>query len=196
MRQQKKHNAIFAIAAAAVISLAVSAQTTQQTPEVPAKYKPAVATFEQHVKDYVKLREGLEDKMPKLPEDSKPEQIEAHKISFQNTVRTARAGAKQGDLFSTDIAEYIRFIIRDEYKGQERQELREKVVVEAETKAVPLRVNYPYPESEELMDTPPTLLLRLPQLPKQVKYRFVGKNLLLVDRENGLILDYMLNAVP
>ncbi len=195
MRQQKKQNTIFAIAAAVVISLAVSAQT-QQTPEVPAKYKPAVATFEQHVKDYVKLREGLEDKMPKLPVDSKPEQIEAHKVSFQNTVRTARAGAKQGDLFGADIAEYIRFVIRDEFKGQERQELREKVVVEAETKAVPLRVNYPYPESEELVDTPPTLLLRLPQLPKQVKYRFVGKSLLLVDRENGLILDYMLNAVP
>lgn len=191
------------MAAAAVISLAllaVSAATcaaqTPQVPEVPAKYKPTVATFEQHVKDYVKLREGLEEKMPKLPEDSKPEQIEAHKVTFQNTVRTARAGAKQGDLFSPDIAEYIRLVIRDEYKGRERQELREKVVVEAETKAVPLRVNYPYPESEELLDMPPTLLLRLPQLPKQVKYRFVSKNLLLVDRENGLIIDYMLNAVP
>lgn len=203
MRQQKNHNAIFAIAAAAIISLAlsmVSATTclaqTQEGAQVSAKHKQAITTFDQHVKEYVKLREGLENKMPKLPEDSKPEQIEAHKASFQNTVRTARAGAKPGDLFGPDIAEYIRLIIRDEYKGQERKELREKVVVEAETKAVPLRVNYPYPESEELMDMPPTLLLRLPTLPKQVKYRFVGKNLLLVDRENGLILDYMLNAVP
>ncbi len=203
MRQQNNRNTIFAIAAAAIISLALStvlattcAAQTQEAPQVSATHKQAIATFEQHVKEYVTLREGLEDKLPKLPVDSKPEQIEAHKATFQDTVRTARVGAKQGDIFSADIAEYIRLTIRDEYKGQERQELREKVVVEAETKAVPLRVNYPYPESEELVDMSPTLLLRLPQLPKQVKYRFVGKNLLLVDRENGLIIDYMLNAVP
>lgn len=203
MRQQNNRNTIFAIAVAAIISLALStvlattcAAQTQEAPQVSAAHKQAIATFEQHVKEYVTLREGLEDKLPKLPADSKPEQIEAHKATFQDTVRTARVGAKQGDIFGADIAEYIRLTIRDEYKGQERQELREKVVVEAETKAVPLRVNYPYPESEELVDMSPTLLLRLPQLPKQVKYRFVGKNLLLVDRENGLIIDYMLNAVP
>jgi hypothetical protein len=43
---------------------------------------------------------------------------------------------------------------------------------------------------------PPTLLLKLPQLPKQVRYRFVNRHMLLVDRENGLIVDYMLNALP
>jgi hypothetical protein len=200
MRQQKNHKTIFAIAAAALISLALSAVSATtceaQTPQVSARHRQAIATFEQRVKEYVALREGLEDKLPKLPEDSQPEQIEAHKVSFQNTVRTARAGAKRGDLFVPEIVEYIRLTIADEFKGRERQELRKKVLVEADTKAVPLRVNYPYPETEELLDMPPTLLLRLPQLPKQVKYRFVGRNLLLVDRENGLIVDYMLNAVP
>jgi hypothetical protein len=43
---------------------------------------------------------------------------------------------------------------------------------------------------------PPSLLLALPQLPKQVRYRFVGTSLLLVDRENHLIVDYMTNALP
>ena len=43
---------------------------------------------------------------------------------------------------------------------------------------------------------PPTLLLRLPQLPKQVKYRFVRNNLFLVDRENALILDFMTEVLP
>jgi hypothetical protein len=42
----------------------------------------------------------------------------------------------------------------------------------------------------------PALLLKLPQLPKQLRYRFVNRNLLLVDRENGLIVDYMLDALP
>jgi hypothetical protein len=38
--------------------------------------------------------------------------------------------------------------------------------------------------------------LKLPQLPKQIRYRFVGTNMLLVDRENGLIIDFMTNALP
>lgn len=59
-----------------------------------------------------------------------------------------------------------------------------------------LRVNYPYPEADELIEMPPTLLLKLPQLPKQVKYRYVGRSLLLVDRENGLIVDFMTGALP
>ncbi len=154
-----------------------------------------IATFKKQVKEYVKLREKLEGKLPKLSKDSTPEQIQVHKTTFEEQVRAARAAAKPGDLFSSDIANHIRMTIRDEFKGHERKELRE-TILEADTKGVPLRVNYPYPESKELTQMPPTLLLKLPELPKQVKYRFVGRHMLLVDRENGLILDYMLNALP
>jgi signal transduction protein with GAF and PtsI domain len=73
--------------------------------------------------------------------------------------------------------------------------LRE-TVFEAETKGVLIKVNAAYPEAKELVEMPPSLLLALPQLPKQVRYRFVGTNLLLVDRENNLIIDYMPKAVP
>jgi hypothetical protein len=154
-----------------------------------------VAKFEGRVKEYARLREQLEEKLPKLPKDATPEQIKAHKTAFEEIVRSARAGAKQGDLFTPDIANYIRALIRNTFKGKKLQELREEIL-EAETQGVPLRVNYPYPESKELTQIPPTLLLKLPQLPKQVKYRFVGRSLLLVDRENTLIVDYMLDAFP
>ena len=100
-----------------------------------------------------------------------------------------------GQLFTRDVARHVRSVIAAEFKGRDRAELL-KTVAEAETKGVPLRVNYPYPESKELLEMPATLLLKLPTLPKQVKYRFVGRNMLLVDRENGLIIDYMTNALP
>ena len=142
------------------------------------------------------MREQLETQMPKLSKEAKAEEIEAHKKQFQERVRAARVGAKQGDVFTPEAASLIRAIIKDEFKGKERIEFRDTVLHEADTKAVPLRVNYPYPESQELLEMPPTLLLRLPQLPKQLRYRFVRSNLLLVDRENGLIVDYMTNALP
>jgi hypothetical protein len=141
------------------------------------------------------LREAIEAKMPKLAKESTPEQIQAHKTEFEERVRAARAEAKPGQLFTPDIAAFIRRTIKTEYKGAKRKELRE-TVLGAETKRVPLRVNYAYPESDEFVEMSPALLLKLPQLPKQLRYRFVGRNLLLVDRENGLIVDYMLDALP
>jgi hypothetical protein len=154
-----------------------------------------VTAFEERVKEYVKMRERLEEKLPKLSKEATPEEIEAHKNSFTEMVRAARSNAKPGDLFTSDIADHIRAAIRREFKGARLKELRERIL-EAETKGVPVRINYPYPESKELTNIPPTLLLILPELPKQMRYRFVSKHMLLVDRENHLIIDYMIGALP
>ncbi len=171
--------------------LCVTASAQDSTPN-----KQAADAFEKRVKDYVKLREGIEEKMPKLSTEAKPEEIEVHKKKLQDSVRAARIGAKHGDIFTPDAVALIRNIIKEEFKGKDRVELRKTVLVEAEVKALPLRVNYPYPETKEQLEMAPTLLLKLPPLPKQIRYRFVGRNMLLVDRENGLIIDFMTNAVP
>lgn len=163
--------------------------------QVSPKHKEAFDAFEARVKEYVALREGLEEKLPKLPKDATPEQIEAHKTAFQEAVRAARASARRGDIFVAVAAGHIREVIKSELKPTTRREVRQ-TVLESEVKGVPLRVNHPYPESQEMIEMPPTLLLRLPQLPKQVKFRYVGRNMLLVDRENGLIVDFMPDALP
>jgi Ni/Co efflux regulator RcnB len=180
----------------ACCAAAVAQVKTPTTPTLSPADKQTAEAFEKRVKDYASLRERLEEKMPKLSKEAKPEEIETHKKQFQERVRAARAGAKHGEIFTPEAQALIRRIIKDEFKGRERAEFRDTVLKEAEIKAVPLRVNYPYPEGGELLEMPATLLLRLPQLPKQVRYRFVGRNFLLVDRENGLIVDYMTNALP
>ena len=196
-------NPVLAIVGALTLCLAtidqtVKAQTTQaQTPRTLASNEQQIVdTFEKRAKQYAKMREQLEEQMPKLSKEAKPEEIQTHKQQFQDRVRAARTGAKHGDVFTPEAAAFIRAIIKDEFKGKERVEFRDTVLREADTKGVPLRVNYPYPESQELLEMPATLLMRLPQLPKQLRYRFVGPNLLLVDRENGLIVDYMTKALP
>lgn len=186
----------FASALAVASTSAVFAYQVPTAPPLSENDKQIAVAFEKRVKQYAKLREDLEAKMPKLSKEAKPEEIETHKKQFQERVRQARAGAKQGEVFTPEAQTLIRSMIKKEFKGRERAEFRDTVLKEADTKGVPLRVNYPYPESGELLEMPPTLLLRLPQLPKQVRYRFVGRNLLLVDRENGLIVDYMTNALP
>jgi len=160
-----------------------------------AHEKHMIATLNRHVQDYLKQRDRVRKKLPKLSKEATPEQIDAYQKSFGEALRAMRAGTGQGYIFKPDFAEYVRTMIKTEFSPRDRMEIKE-TILEADTKGVPLKVNYPYPETKELAQIPPTLLLKLPQLPKEVKYRFVGRHMLLVDTDNGLIVDYMLNALP
>ena len=154
---------------------------------------PAIAAFNERVKQYIKLRKKTG--VPKLSDKSKPQDIEAQMAALQASIVIARSGAKPGDIFTPDIARLIRRAIREEFRGERLRKLRE-TLKEAQTKGVPLRANTPYPETKELIEMPPTLLLKLPVLPKELHYRFVGGYLLLVDKEARLIVDVMPGAVP
>jgi ABC-type transporter MlaC component len=160
-----------------------------------AHEKKVIATFNRRVKDYLKQRERVKAKVPSLSKDATPEQIAAYQKSFVEALRAMRAGTKPGYIFNRQTADYLRTTIKTEFPPREKAEIRE-TILEADTKGVPLKVNYPYPETKELTQIPPTLLLKLPELPKEVKYRYVGRHLLLVDTDNNLIVDYMLDALP
>ena len=166
-----------------------------QPPAMTAREKTTIADFNRRVKNYLKLRNRVKDQLPKLSKDSTPEQIESFRKTFEERLRAARTGAKNGELFRAGVATYIRKTLRTEFQGKDRTELRETILDE-ETAGVPLRVNYPYPEKKEFAEMPATLLSKLPTIPKELRYRFVGRNLLLVDRDNILIVDYITDALP
>ena len=182
-----------------LLALTLSSAQAQVTQTTTAKLSPtdkvAVKRFEQRVKDYMKLRNAVKAKLPKLSKDATPQQIESYRENVEAAVRNTRTGARRGDIFNHDGSDYIRRMLKVNFVGKDRVELR-NIVFEGETATVKVRVNYPYPEQAELVEMPPTVLLNLPQLPPEVKYRFVGRNLLLVDSETNLILDYMTNALP
>ena len=206
MRHKAVCQLLFIALALPITFLAIpSYATAQVTKTTTAKLSPtdkaAVKRFEQRVKDYMKLRNAVKAKLPKLSKDATPQQIETYRESFEAGVRNARAGAKRSDIFNHDGSDYIRRTLKANFTGKDRVELRE-IVFDGEAtpplamKAVKVRVNYPYPDQVEFVEMPPTVLLNLPQLPPEVKYRFVGHNLLLIDSDNNLILDYMTNALP
>ena len=181
---------MFLLLCSLVFEQAVIAQTVLSPQD-----KRVISRFEKQVNEYTKLRERHAKRLPKLPKDATADQLENYKVSFQKSVQTARSAAKQGEIFTPEAAQLLRRLIKNEFNGKDRAGLREKVF-EAQTQGVPVKVNFPYPDSKEQVEMPPTLLLTLPQLPKHLRYRFVGQNLLLVDRENSLIVDYMINALP
>lgn len=170
------------------LSLMITIGQTTQNPAL-------VQSFENQVKDYVKARNKLKEQIPKLSKDSTPEQIHAYQKTLEESQRTARKGARRGDLFKPEIAAFIRRTLKKEFQGKDRKEIRD-IAFETEVQGVVLRVNYPYAQSAELSEMPAALLAKLPQLPNEVRYRFVGSNLVLVDRESNVIIDFMTDALP
>lgn len=189
---------IFSVVVCALFATTAIAQNNQAlAPPVvisPAD-KAAIQTFEKQVKHYVDLRNKARENAPKLSKDSTPEQIHAYRTALEQSLRSARAGAKRGELFRPETADYIRRTLKIEFQGKDRQQLRE-TIFETETQGVVLRVNYPYAPTAEFSEMPATLLAKLPQVPKEVRYRFVGRTMLLVDRDSNVILDYMREALP
>jgi hypothetical protein len=180
-------------------SLAVAQKTQNAALAEPVVVSPAdkaaIDVFEKQLKDYIELRNKVRANAPKLSKDSTPEQIQAFRTTLQQSLRSARPHAKRGELFRPETADFIRRTLKTEFQGKDRQELREQIF-ETETQGVVLRVNYPYAQSAELSEMPATLLTKLPPLPKELRYRFVGRNMLLVDRESDVIIDYMPDALP
>ncbi|MEO5858246.1 MAG: hypothetical protein ABIR33_04775 [Pyrinomonadaceae bacterium] len=156
---------------------------------------PAVSDFAVLTKEYANDLEKIERSLIPLPKQATPAQVAAHRETFLKAVQRSRSGLKQGSIFTPEISAYLKKLMAVELDVAERAELR-KEVIEAENKAVVVRVNYPYPPTQEILEVPATLLQVLPQLPKQLKYRFVGRNMLLVDRESSLIVDFIANAIP
>lgn len=172
-----------------------SSLSAAQTRTLTTAQEAVVAEFRGRVNAYVKMRERIEGEMPKLPVEATAEQIEAHKKALFNNVHKARVGNVRGNIFTLPIARTIRTILKTQLTADQRKDMRAGIIKES-PRGVPLRVNASYPSKVEQLEMPPDLLLVLPQLPKQVKYRYVGANLLLVDRENDLIIDYMTSALP
>ena len=170
-----------------------------------AKDKPATAPgylpFDEAVKQYLELRHDLEKNAPKLPGKATPEQIAAHKQKISQAIRTARAGARPGDIFVPATREHFLRAVRSETQGAAGKPARETIMGEnPKAPGVPgdvkVAVNAVYPSEAPSTTVPPDLLRRLPTLPEGLEFRFVGRSLVLRDVDAALIVDYLPNALP
>jgi len=186
-------------AVAIALSVAAAALSSDVVPR--DDRSPESKELQQRVTDYIKLRKEAVARLPKLNDKSEPEQIHAHKLAEAEAIRAARAGAKQGDVLTPDVQRHLTGLIHNEMKGKSGKAAKRTAkagnpAAEGPTSPIRLQVNAVYPDSAPLSAVPPTLLLRLPELPKQVDFRFVGRSLVLRDVGSGLILDYIPNAMP
>jgi hypothetical protein len=152
--------------------------------------------FKKRIDDYMALHNKLERESPPLKETKDPAKIKASQEVLAMKIREARKDAKQGDIFTPEIRQLFRRLMYPEVKGREGRETRAAITEEShEVKAVPLKVNAGYPDKAPLMTVPPNILAALPKLPEDLEYRFVNRNMILLDIHANLIVDFVQNAI-
>ena len=183
------------------------ASAAQQKPSPTSQPKPSasspavnadaatLADFKQRLTKYIELQKDLADDSPPLKETSDPAKIDAAQEVLGAKIRAARRDAKPGDIFTPQTRALFRRLMYPELKGEDGPETKASIAGHDKPPAVPLKVNAKYPESAPLPTVPPNLLARLPQLPENVEYRIVGRDLILRDVDANVIVDFIPNAI-
>jgi hypothetical protein len=158
----------------------------------------ALEQFRIRAQEYAKLHRSVESKVPAAPKKATPDQIAAHQQSLSAAIRQTRANANPGDIFGS-AADSIRTLIAAEMKGPDGADAKKTMkdgnpADEPTGGPIVVSVNGPYPPMAPVSSMPPKLLLRLPPLPEELNYRFVGRHLILLDTHADLIVDFIVNA--
>jgi hypothetical protein len=172
-----------------------SAVQSRTSVVLPAK-KVTIEDFGERVNAYVRLRKDTEDSFTALTSSRDSAEIASHKIELAGMIVSARTSARQGDIFTPKLAAKFREIIRKSLQGPGTQDVRRTVEDKDPENIITVRVNMVYPEDNPLQTTPPTLLGRLPELPMDMGFRFIGRTFVLLDNKTRLIVDFIPDAIP
>jgi hypothetical protein len=151
-----------------------------------------VKDFEQRVGNYaaLKSKQGLPQKST-----SSANKLAEQKEQAVEKIREVSPVAHQGDIFTPQIATYFKKQIQATLHGPGGKQVQASLRHAEPLPDVRLEVNAKYPENLPLQSTPPTLLQKLPQLPKGLQYRVVGSALILYDEASNLIVDFIPDAI-
>ena len=158
----------------------------------------ALATMNDRLGAYVDLHTKIEGKLPKLPKDATPQQIDKKQRALERLVREARTTAKPGDIFTPEAQPVIRRLLASVFEGPDGKKLKASIMDEnqAAPSAAKLAVNARYPDSVPLTSVPPQVLQTLPKLTEDLEYRFIGDSLILLDVHAHIIADFIGDVLP
>jgi hypothetical protein len=167
----------------------------KKAPEAPNPVEdPRFKDFFDRVRAYIKIHNAADGRVPSLKETSDPQKISTREKALADEIRTERAGAHQGDVFSPSAAKEIGVVVAEDFNSRPLKD-QKAILVEVPMKAPP-SINTDYPTTLPLATVPPSLLLKMPTLPEELEYRFLGRHLILRDIKANLIVDFIPDVVP
>lgn len=142
------------------------------------------AEFSTRVLDYSALRRKLEEGLPPLTVTDDSAAIRHAVRALAKRIRRARAGAKQGDIFTPAVSiEFKKALVLEMNAGTWA------AIMDDNPGEFSNRINGSYQEKRPLSTVPPSILAALPRLPDDIQYRFLGPHLILLDTRANLIVD-------
>jgi hypothetical protein len=165
-----------------------------------ARQSEALRHFQEEMAEYAVLHGRQLAKVRSREPAHAPESVAAQK-ALARAIQAKRVKARQGDIFRPEIEPLFRRLIAEQLEGPDNLAARKAIREgnpgqEEDTVPVEVRVNAEYPPGAARSTVPPSLLLTLPSLPTSLQYRFVGRDLLLVDAVAQLIVDFLPAATP
>jgi hypothetical protein len=155
---------------------------------------PRFKDFFDRVRAYMKIHDNAEARVPSLKDTSDPKQVSSREKALADEIRVERAGASQGDVFAPAAAKEIGVVVAEDFIRRPPG-IQKAILVEVPV-TVPPAINTDYPTTLPLATVPPSLLQKLPTLPEELEYRFLGRHLILRDIKANLIVDFIPDVVP
>ncbi len=166
-------------------------------------FADGTAAFNQRLDHYLTIRKKASESVHAISNKATPAEIASREASFAKAIQKARPDAQPGDIFTPGVRPMFLSMMKDAFTGPAGANRRAMVrqgnpkVHPEPGEAIPtVQVNAVYPTSASLSTVPASLLMKLPKLPPEMEYRFVGRTLILRDREANLIIDFLPEAVP
>jgi hypothetical protein len=162
---------------------------------------PSLSEFETNLRHYMKLRKAASESVPELKKKDDAAAIIAHEQALAAAIRKARPNARPGDILTPAAQKYFRSLTMAQVRARDGVAVKETLKqgnppADKEGADVKLQTNGTYPKSAPKSTMPASLLARFPELPEELEYRFIGRNLILLDTAANLIVDYAPKVGP
>ena len=185
------------LATAILVSLTMLGACASRFSSATSRHERLVEDFRERIGQYMDLREDAVEDTDSLQSTSDPTRLTAEREALRAEIRRRRATARQGALFTSETRSLIRELLAPVLDGERGEDVRFRLNDDApDINAVSLEVNARYPAGLPFPTTPWPILATLPQLPMGLSYRFVERDLMVLDQPADLIVDYMRNALP
>jgi hypothetical protein len=148
------------------------------------------ADFSARIWSYYELRSELEREVPALVVTDDPAEIGRAVCALARRIQVARADARHGDIFTPAVSDAFRKALIFAVNTDTWE-----AIMDDNPGAFSTQVNGTYPYNEPLSTVPTSVLAVLPTLPDAIQYRFLGRDLILLDTRANLIVDRLPHAI-
>jgi hypothetical protein len=184
-----------ALAAAIVASATVHAQLQPMAP-TPLEER-AIEQFDRAIDDYVALHRRMERSLPPARVFNDAEDMFGAADALRQAIVGARPNAHRADVFTPLVSQVFRARLLRAirwYKHDPADILADNQAERLPETPIP-DINKPFPWALGAAVWP-TLLRVLPELSEELEYRFVDRDLVLIDVQANLVVDILVDALP